>query len=361
MKLVTTISENNSVNIKRFENDICVGERNIRLLDYCKGLLEPLPMGAIFEHLHINISELEDYLKELNEPENFDEFLLAIFNNLSTTWYNENPSFLRFLTVAFNRLNTIEPNNPYVTDFLSAIIKNVKEISLEDNMATLVYEILKRLLKENNTNNLEKKKIELFKAIVSTLESEHKEELKNAIYHLIPHMDNKWFKEMMEKALEARSEVMPYFNGTIPPGVAYLGVNSHGTSYVYELPKAKIRVKYHDVPIEEVGHPRMLAIYKLKGEKVSSMKLVAVKEHEEIHDQMDVYRYPYSHVFNNGSVCWSGYSSFKKDMLPHIANIFLSTSNSNHGVDCLKLYKENEGKDFDDSKLKLLGKLEELL
>ncbi|MEI2358948.1 hypothetical protein V8V70_22300, partial [Mesobacillus zeae] len=176
------------------------------------------------------------------------------------------------------------------------------------------------------------------------------------------HMDNKWFKETMEKVQASTNKKVPYFSGQIPPGIAYMGVNSHGTSYVYEIPKSKIRVKYHDVAIDDVGHPRLLAIYKLKGEKVASMKLVAVKENEPIHDLMDVYRYPYAHVFANGSVCWSGYSGFTKDTLPHIAKMFLSTSNSNHGVEgCLKLYKENEGKDFDDSKIIPFGSLEELL
>ncbi len=362
MKVVTTITENNSVNVKRYENDICVGDRNIRLVDYCRGMMKPLPMGAIFEHLREESAELADYLKVLDEPESFDEFLITLLENVSSTWYEENPMFLRYLSIAFSRLNTVKVDDPHVVDFLTTVTMNVNEIPMEDNMATLVIELLKRFLTESNSKNLEYKKVEILKAILLTLEREQKDEIKNAISQLIPHMDNKWFKETMERVQASTNKKIPYFSGQIPPGVAFLGVNSHGTSYVYEIPKSRIRVKYHDVSIDDVGHPRLLAIYKLNGEKVLSMKLVAVKENEPIHDLMDVYSYPYAHVFKNGSVCWSGYSSFNKDMLPHIAKMFLSTSNSSHlAADCLQLYKENEGKAFDDSKLIKLGSLEELL
>ncbi|MFY0520586.1 hypothetical protein ACOMCU_22555 [Lysinibacillus sp. UGB7] len=366
MKIVTTITENNSVKIQRFENDVCVGERSIRLVDYCKGFIKPLPMGAIFEHLCTEKSELEEYLNELEEPENFDQFLISIFENLSTSWYEENPAFLNYLAVAFNRLSSVKVDNPYLIDFLTSIAKKADKIPLEDNMATLVIVILKRFLKEeNNSKVLDKKKIEIFNAIISTLKTEHKNELKNAISHLTPHMDSEWFYEMMtamEKVQATTNKKITFFSGKLPPGLSYFNVNSRGTSFVYEVAKTRLRVKFFDTPIEDVGHPRLLAIYKLSGEKVSSMKLVAVKEHDEINDDMDVYHYPYAHVFNNGSVCWYGYQDFTKDLLPNIANLFLSTSNSNHMVNnCLELYKEYEGKDFDDSKLKLLGKLEELL
>lgn len=360
MKVVTTISENNSVNVKRYENNVCVGERNIRLVDYCRGMMKPLPMGAIFEHLSAETSELEEYLKELNEPKDFNEFLAILLKNLSASWYQDNPTLLEVLAIAISKLNTISVDNPNIVNFLTAVTQKVNEIPLGENLGTLVIEILKRFLKENNNKELETKKVQIFKALISTLSSEQKDEIQNAISQLTPHMDDEWFKQMLEKTTAKKK--ISFFSGSLPPGLTYLGVNSEGTSYVYEVPKSMFRVKYHGTPIEDVGHPRLLAIYKLNNEdQVSSMKLVAVKENEEIHDLMDVYHYPYSHVFSDGKVCWYEYRNFKKNDLPQIANLFLSTSNSNHGVDSLKLYKENEGKDFDDSKLKPLGKLKELL
>lgn len=361
MKVVTTISENNSVNVKRYENNVCVGERNIRLVDYCRGMMKPLPMGAIFEHLITETPELEEYLKELNEPKNFNEFLTMLLKNLSASWYQDNPILLEVLAIAVSKLNTISVDNPNVVNFLMAVTQKVNEIPMGDNLGSLVIEILKRFLKENNKKELEQKKVQIFRAIISTLSSEQKEELQNVISKLTPHMDDEWFKQMIEQSIAIKQKIT-YFSGSLPPGLSYMGVSTQGTSYVYEVPKSRFRVKYHGAPIEDVGHPRLLAIYKLKNEEqVSSMKLVAVKENEEIHDLMDVYRYPYSHVFADGKVCWYEYGNFKKNDLPQIANLFLSTSNSNHGADCLKLYKENEGKDFDDSKLKPLGKLMELL
>lgn len=361
MKVVTTIAENNSVNVKRYENDVCVGERNIRLVDYCRGMIKPLPMGAIFEHLSAETSELEGYLKELNEPKNFNDFLNTLLKNLSGSWYQDNPILLEFLAIAISKLNTVSVDNPNVVNFLTAVTQKVDEIPLEDDLGTLVIEILKRFLKENNNMELEQKKVEIYKAIISTLSSEQKNEIQNTITQLTPHMDDEWFKQMIEKSTALKKKIS-YFSGSLPPGLTYMGVNTQGTSFVYEVPKSRFRVKYHGVPIEDVGHPRLLAIYKLNSkEHVSSMKLVAVKENEEIHDLMDVYHYPYSHVFLDGKVCWYEYGNFKKNDLPQIANLFLSTSNSNHGIDCLNLYKENEGKDFEDSKLKPLSKLKELL
>ncbi|MBM7607262.1 hypothetical protein JOD29_000499 [Lysinibacillus composti] len=365
MKIVATINENESVNVQRFENELKVGERNIRCYDYCYAMMEQLPMSAIFEYLSNSNGPMGDYLKDLEEEGEFNKFFETILNSVSTDWYEDNSEFLRFLAVILRRTNKMNVDDPFVLDFLQAIIEQHDKLDINEQLATIMIGLLKKFLKQGpaEDSGLESKKNAIFKAILHSIQVEHREELKNVIQNVIPHVDEKWFSEMILNTQQKSDKKLHYFAGKIPPGVSYMGVNSQGVSYVYEVPKSRIRVKYHGASIDDVGHPRLLAIYKIgEDDKIISMKIVAVKEGEPINDNMQVFRYPFAHVFGGGNVCWYTYRTLTSDMLPHVANIFLSTDNSNHGRgNTFEIYKENEGKDFDDSKLEPFGLLNEVL
>lgn len=363
MKIVTTISENTSVNVQRFENDMKVGERNLRLVDYCYSLMKGLPIGALFEHLVSEEEDVKEYFKNLEDFAGFDEFFSLLLKNVPGKWYEENPEFLNFLSIAMGKLSSIEPTDPNVSQFLLTISRNSGDLPMDSNMVSLLLHFFERLLSTKQEDSSNKVIRNIFVRLIKLLDSEQNEELKNTITHLIPNLDEKWFGEMVMKVQKESTVKVSYFGGQIPEGVSYMGVTSHGTSFVYKVPKGRIRLKYKGVVMEDVGHPNLLAIYRLNSnDKISSMKLVAVKDTGKLKEDTEVFEYPYSHVYSTGSVCWSAYHEFTSEQLPHVANMFLSTDNSGHlRENCYDLYKENEGKDFDDSKLSPFGLLRDLL
>lgn len=366
MKIITTINENESVKIQRYENDIKVRERNIRLVDYCISLMKQLPIGTVIEHLVDEKKELTEYLERLEDPVNFEEFLTTLLDNVPSDWYEDNPAFLKLLEISYRRLKSVKADEQYVTKFLQTITKNYKDLKVNTELAELMFLLLKRFLSEKLNEDdtvLVKRKQQIVKEILMLLKVEDKDEIKQVIESLIPHLDNSWFSEMVLKAQKHSDSKITYFSGKVPQGVSLMGVTSSGVSYVYEVPKSRIRVSYHNTAMHDVGHPRLLAIYRLDDkEHISSMKIVAVKDGEQIHNNMTVYEYPFAHVFKGGGVCWPEFRQLKSDLLPHAANMFLCSNNSNHGrPNAFEIYKENEGKDFDDSKLVPFTTLEELL
>ena len=85
--------------------------------------------------------------------------------------------------------------------------------------------------------------------------------------------------------------------------------------------------------------------------KVLKVQCVAIKDQEEIHEDMVLYHYPYSNVFQDGRICW-GDCPTELSMIGNIPMLFLSTMNNKHLCpNITELYEEYQNKSFDDKKL----------
>lgn len=127
---------------------------------------------------------------------------------------------------------------------------------------------------------------------------------------------------------------------------------------------------YHDMELrlrgkvynfKNVGLPRILFAIKVCNNKCVNFKIFCVKEKDAfITNETKLYKYPFSNVFHDGSVCL-GNNSISSFQLKSINNIilipemFLSMPNSDHAYSNKKPYneflEELQDKKFDDNLL----------
>lgn len=68
-----------------------------------------------------------------------------------------------------------------------------------------------------------------------------------------------------------------------------------------------IRLYNHFGDILEVGYPKLVFLYSIKGNRVSGSCVGAVTD-EIIKSGSPVYHFPYGNVFNNGGICMGSYA-----------------------------------------------------
>lgn len=116
--------------------------------------------------------------------------------------------------------------------------------------------------------------------------------------------------------------------------------------------------------IGEIGYPKLLFAVYVMNNRVTSLKIVAVKDKEIVEDTQ-LYEYPYTNVSGKqGCVCLGGNKFdgdvYKNDYLYKVPMLFYSMPNSFHsfspaknkgGYDCKELMLLMKDKEFNDSLL----------
>lgn len=94
---------------------------------------------------------------------------------------------------------------------------------------------------------------------------------------------------------------------------------NHQLVYI-EVPKQRFDMVYQETKIEQVGFPRLIFKYEINRQRVTLSNVYAVKDHEFLKNETEIYYFPFSHVSTSGHVCM-GMNSF-----PEISDIYkLST------------------------------------
>lgn len=362
MKIVATIEENEAVNVKRFENDILIGERNVSVADYCYSLASELPIGVFIKHLLESPFDVAEYISNISDFADFSAFMSMFISKVSPYWYSNDEAIITMCNSFIARLDNVKPTTPEVDVFVSNLVKALPTIELNTTYYSLFLELLKKIISINDEVVEVQVRRAVYHNIVHQLQSTDIEEVKSTISNVIPHLDHVWFSNMVLEAQKVSTKPITYYSGKMPKNVDYVFVNAKSASFVYDVPKQLLETTFKGAKIGKIGYPRLLFIYTLTDEgTVDTMRLFAAKEGDELNDAMAVYEYPYSHVFNSGRVCWN-YSDITIDMLPIAHELFLGANNSTHSREnVLELFTEQKDKSYDEDKLKFIGKLGNVL
>ncbi len=352
MKLNIEFEEKNPmVSMSRFEGTLKIGETLITQENFFKMMLFQTPVRIIMEILvKHKIGDLYEYL---NGAEGIDdeglEFILTLLTELNC--YEWDTEQLNAITpVILERIPRGELPLNILTESLNILIREIRYMPPAEEYSKILSDLLHYFLGARDENSLNIQR-ELLKTIFRYITNiKEKKVLDEWILNYLPNVDSELAKKELEKA--STKERLFYSFSKVPKNCSFMSSSSDGVVYFYEIPKSKIRVKFHDVAFEDVGHPRLLfAIYERNG-RVFNVKLAAIKGKGEITQNTPLYNYPYSNVHNSGKICWSGYSDLEIDQIPMM---FLSTSNNSHlNDDTYELFKTYQGKTFPDNKLKRL-------
>lgn len=354
MKIVATFEECRPVIVERFNGEMKLGERRADYLSFIESLALELPVASLLTTLTSNSAALKIYLDTIENDELglFEEFFNVLCPELNTGTFEELPQWPIIRNALTRYHSTLEFDTSLGIELLNRSIRN--RFNVTEDTELLLFELYDTVLTRLRNSNKEKLQIQLAQTIKDELTHNSIKKIQDTVEFILPTFEPDVIKKMSEKALahaDSNSDAL-VANIQIPKNCVWVQKREKSTKYVIEIPKSQFRVKFQDVPFEDVGHPRMLFVFTvLDSEQIVEMKLVCVKENTDINLDTPIYSYPYSNVFGNGRVCWGGYRDLKMP-LNQVANIFLSTSNNSHlKGNVLDLFKANENKPFEDDML----------
>jgi hypothetical protein len=363
MKIVSTLEENKPVNVKRFEGDLLVGERNVSVSDYAYSLMAELPFNSIFKHLIESEKYIESYLMDAIDFKDFTGFLKSLIAAVPLSWLDDDRTILTLATILTKKLNLVSTSTPEVATFVQALIKNADKITLSSDYYLLFNELIRLILANKDEDINSELQSTIFNNMMMILSQEQSQSVLNTIENLVPQLDPKWFTEMLLETHKKSKKIITYFSGKVPPKVDYIQSTSSGTYFIYDLPKAKVETKYLGQSLGLVGYPRMIFCYQMNeaSNTVKQARIFALAEGDILSPDTTVYEYPYSHVFSNGSPCWR-YDDITYQMLPTAHELFLAANNDNHGrAEVHKLFLQFQNRTFDDTTLHAKGPLRNVL
>ncbi|MBJ7967687.1 MULTISPECIES: hypothetical protein [Bacillus cereus group] len=169
------------------------------------------------------------------------------------------------------------------------------------------------------------------------------------------------FYEALKEVMEQETQDNTYLSsGILPKGCVkheVLSQKGDKQSVWIEIPKAQWDIQFFERPFQQVGFPRLLFRYTVYQNKVTNISIFALKEDTALEEGMKLYRFPYSNVNANGSVCTG------RVMIPEIRtlkdletfHVLFFASSFNHDLTYThtepvgELFKRFENQSFDDS------------
>lgn len=182
-------------------------------------------------------------------------------------------------------------------------------------------------------------------------------------------IDPQYLIQIINNSLE-KSEVVDRYNSPVlPKNCIYYGVverfASHPSQIVVVEKDKCIKPYNHLGDVINVGYPKLLFTYRIRGNEVIDSAVVAAID-EFIKNQSPIYRFPYGNVHSDGRICWG---TFKYPRLNELADLsfypeplylFEHTHTQNGAGQVISelLHKDRE---FDDSKLMLFTTFEKFI
>lgn len=205
---------------------------------------------------------------------------------------------------------------------------------------------------------------ELFLLLLSKVElaSRRKKELTRGVLSALQRFENDEAKEFFNQiAAEFVPKVKTVSTPILPKGTVLYQEESDGTKIVVlERERARRDVIFHNTPYSQVGHPKLLFAFIVKGNRIMECQVVAVKD-VTLKPKSKLFRYPFSNVYNSNRACWPELKEINIKNLFEIQNLpdlfFSSPANNDlfEGVNLREWFFKLQNKDFDDKELKPLG------
>ncbi|MBM7607265.1 hypothetical protein JOD29_000502 [Lysinibacillus composti] len=351
-KVVVTIDEGKTPSIERYENEIKVGNRKVTLDTLLRGFIQDAPIELVFDVLvNRRCEDMEEYFDTISPSESTNsgyKFLLTLFNQIPQGLMNDE-LFSDFALLVIQRMEDSHITVDELTPILSTWVQKIKEAPTQPEYLNLYVDLLQYFLGSQQSGDMEIQK-ELLRTLYKYMKDlKEKDKIDKLVASHIQHLPTSLLLDALKERNEGNNKVVYGFTN-VPKNASYIATTSKGTTYFYDIPKTKMRVKFQDVPFEDVGHPRLLfAISIDKSGAVYSLKLAALKGKKPLAIDTPLYHYPYSNVYKSGAVCWSGFRELPIDQIPLM---FLSTPNNNHLNDnTLSLFEKYKGKNFPDTRL----------
>lgn len=195
----------------------------------------------------------------------------------------------------------------------------------------------------------------ILKQILTQARSSLDKELIHSLFHVTSKVaEREWILEVLENYIPKKkacsSPLLPkscFIYQEMLDGAKLVGV---------EVEAQRFDIQYHRKQFEEVGHPKMLFLFTLRGQKVINCKIVCVKDHF-LTPETHLYRYPFSNVHNNTSTCWPDLKTYQVKSIAHVGTMpfaFIHSQNNEHlfqGVNLGEMYHNLQEKDFDNDAL----------
>jgi hypothetical protein len=358
-ELIARFKEGQPVSVEKYDSKgLLIGQRKTVFNDFALSLMSELesPELIYFMIQNHHLDVIEKFLENDEAANGHMKLLNIMYDILDTNIKTTNGNIKedkKFKALLFSLIGKIDWNTyslENLNHFLEKSLERVSKAKSNEPMEKILNTLLAKLhVFEESEKNMVKN------VLTDTAKRAAKTGNQKYLRMLFEATINSASKTWVTEALVKNEPDLPVGSMVPPKNLVYFQQRMKSQVYVIEVPKNQIRIKFHDVPFDNVGHPRMLFTFKVKDGRILNMYIHAVHEKEPIDNNTPLYKYPYSNVHDDGLVCWSGYRNEEirrsKD-LEMIPLLFLNQPNNSHlGSETREMVEAYCGKEFPDEQL----------
>ncbi|TKC15040.1 hypothetical protein [Robertmurraya kyonggiensis] len=288
---------------------------------------------SMIEEMKTILGMALDYIQKAEDDEAVTEFFLTLVSKFDPTEFSEEET-IKALRRFLSRIYTFEDRS-HIQELFTHLLEEINLLGTE-MVGQFAGKIMEQLLKSVKKNTLDIEMIHsLFKATSLVAERD-------------------WVLEVLERHIPKKkvcsSPLLPkncFIYQEMMDGALIVGI---------EVDSQRFDIHYHRKQFEDVGHPKMLFLFTVRGQKVLGCQLVCVKD-QVLTPDTQLYRYPFSNVFEDTRTCWPDLNSYQIKTVAHLGTMpfaFLHSQNNDHafrGTNLGEMYQGLQGQDFDNETL----------
>ncbi|OIJ11481.1 hypothetical protein BKP35_12115 [Anaerobacillus arseniciselenatis] len=349
--------------VENVNNGISMNRRTVIPSDLAISMLGILEDEAIVTHL-LREKSFDQVFEGFFNLQNYNgEPLIEEMNaiiDLAFRYIDESDCDSEVLNSFFLTLvSRFDPNDFSEKETIKALRRFLSKVREFEN-SDIIHELFYYLLDEVNLLGDLKGAYagRILKQLLTRARNSLDKEMIHSLFQVTSNVaDQEWVLEVLERYIPKKkacsSPLLPkncFIYQEMMDGAKLVGI---------EVEAQRFDIQYHRKRFEEVGHPKLLFLFTLRGQRVLSCKIVCVKD-QVLTPETQLYRYPFSNVHNNTSTCWPDLRSYQMKSIAHVGTMpfaFIHSQNNEHlfiGVNLGEKYNELQGKDFDHDTLELL-------
>jgi len=323
--------------------------------------------------------ENEEIVCHLLKDGTFDEIFQSFFDVKHANGDSLGEEMSQIVAMAFNYLDESQYDEELVKEFYLSLTQHFDptELSEQETISALkrflfrirrfedrsaIEELFYYLLEEVNLLGELKGKYagKILERLFMQARSSLNKELIHSLFQVTSEVaERDWIQEVLAQHIPKKkactSPLLPkncFIYQEMLDGAKIVGI---------QVEAQRFDIKYHRKEFLDVGHPNMLFLFTIRGQKVLNCKLVCVKD-KILTPETQLYRYPFSNVYTNTDTCWPDLNTYRVKSIAHLGTMpfaFLHSINNEHlfqGVNLGEKYFELQGEDFDHETLKPLNK-----